>query len=223
MTGFQWDWAFAASIVPQLLLGLRITIFATLAGFAGALVLGLVWTLLRLASIPVLSPLVQLFVEFVRGTPFLVQLFFLFYVLPTWGLTFTALVTGVIGLALFNSAPISEIYRAGIEDVPGGQWEASLTLGLPLRRVWLGIVLPQAVKTVLPMLGSVGIGMFKETAVLSTITVMELLAQAVDIGSMYFRYIEPLTMVGCFYFLVSYTLARLVRRFETGGVARAIQ
>lgn len=220
MTGFQWDWAFAASIVPQLLQGLKITVAATLCGFAGALVLGLVWTLLRLASIPVLSPLVQLFVEFVRGTPFLVQLFFLFYVLPTWGLTFTALVTGVIGLSLFNSASVSEIYRAGIENVPGGQWEASLTLGLPVRRAWLGIVLPQAVRTVMPMLGSVGIGMFKETAVLSTITVMELLAQAIDVGSMYFRYIEPLSMVGCFYFLVSYALARLVRRLETGGAVR---
>jgi polar amino acid transport system permease protein len=220
MTGFQWDWSFVASIVPQLLLGLKITVFATLTGFVAALLLGLVWTLLRLASVPVLSPLVQLFVEFVRGTPFLVQLFFLFYVLPTWGLTFTALVTGIIGLAIFNSAPVSEIYRAGIEDIPGGQWEASLTLGLPVRRVWLGIVLPQAVRTVLPMLGNVGIGMFKETAVLSTITVMELLAQAVDIGSMYFRYIEPLTMVGVFYFIVSYTLARLVRRLEFRGAAR---
>jgi polar amino acid transport system permease protein len=170
--------------------------------------------------VPVLSPLVQLFVEFVRGTPFLVQLFFLFYVLPTWGLTFTAFITGVIGLAVFNSAPISEIYRAGIEDVPGGQWEASLTLGLPLRRVWLGIVLPQAVRTVLPMLGNVGIGMFKETAVLSTITVMELLAQAVDIGSMHFRYIEPLTMVGTFYFLVSYILARLLRPLEVSRMAK---
>ena len=220
MTGFQWDWVFAASIVPQLLQGLKITVAATLCGFAGALVLGIVWTLLRLASIPVVSPLARLFVEFVRGTPFLVQLFFLFYVLPAWGLTFTALVSGIIGLALFNSAPVSEIYRAGIENVAGGQWEASLTLGLPVRRVWLGIVLPQALRTVLPMLGNVGIGMFKETAVLSTITVMELLAQAVDISSMSFRYIEPLTMVGCFYFMVSYTLARLVRRVEVAGGVR---
>ena len=220
MTGFQWDWAFVLSIVPQLLQGLKITVFATLIGFVASLLLGLVWTLLRLAQVPILSPLVQLFVEFVRGTPFLVQLFFLFYVLPTWGLTFTALITGIIGLTIFNSAPISEIYRAGIENVATGQWEASLTLGLPVRRVWLGIILPQAVRTVLPMLGSVGIGMFKETAVLSTITVMELLAQAVDIGSAYFRYIEPLTLVGCFYFVVSYTLARAVRRLEVGGTMR---
>ncbi len=219
MTGFQWDWSFALSIVPQLLDGLKITVIATLLGFALALALGLVWTLVRLASVPVISPAVQLFVEFLRGTPFLVQLFFLFYVLPSWGITFSALVTGVIGLALFNSASVSEIYRAGIENVPGGQWEASLTLGLPVRRAWLGIVLPQAARAVLPMLGSVGIGMFKETAVLSTITVFELLAHAVDIGSMYFRYIEPLTLVGFFYFVVSYTLARLVRRMEARGAA----
>ena len=116
-----------------------------------------------------------------------------------------------------NSLPIDN--RAGIENVPGGQWEASLTLGLPVRRAWLGIILPQAARAVLPMLGSVGIGMFKETAVLSTITVFELLAHAVDIGSMYFRYIEPLTMVGFFYFIVSYSLARLVRRMEARSAA----
>ena len=88
MTGFQWDWSFALSIVPQLLEGLKVTVIATVLGFALALLLGLVWTLLRLASVPVLSATVQLFVEFLRGTPFLVQLFFLFYVLPSWGITF---------------------------------------------------------------------------------------------------------------------------------------
>jgi len=135
--------------------------------------------------------------------------------LPTWGMSMPALTTGVIGLGLFYSAYAAEIYRAGIEELPVGQWEAALTMGLPLRRVWLGIVLPQAVRTVLPVLGNQVVAMFKETALLSTITVMELLAQAKNIGSIEFRYVEPLTLAGLFYLTISYVAARGLRRLET--------
>jgi polar amino acid transport system permease protein len=214
MSGFQWDWTYAISVVPQLLQGLQITVLVTLCGFAIAVVLGFVWTLLRLAAIPVLSPMAGFFVEFIRGTPFLIQLFFLFYVVPTWGLTLTALVTGIVAIGLFNSAYVSEIYRAGIEDIPPGQWEACLTVGLPVRRVWTGVIIPQVVPAVLPMLGNVMIGMFKETAVLSTITVLELLARGMDAGFTHFRFIEPLTMVGALYLVVSYSAAVAVRRLE---------
>ena len=107
-----------------------------------------------------------------RGTPLLVQLYFVFYVFPTWGLSMPALATGIVGLGIYYSATASEIYRAGIEELSAGQWEAALVLGLPIRRVWLGIVLPQAIKTVLPMLGNQVVAMFKETSLLSTITVI---------------------------------------------------
>ena len=214
MSSFQWDWSFAWSTLPLLLQGIRITIVATFFGSIIAFVLGLVWTLLRIAAIPVVSQAVGLVVQFLRGTPFLVQLFFLFYVLPTWGVTFSPLVTGIIGLGLFNSAQASEIYRAGIEEIPAGQWEASLVLGLPIRRVWLGIVLPQSIHSVLPVLGNVVIGMFKETSVLSTITVFELTAQGMDVGFQYFRFIEPLTLVGIMYFIVSYAAALGIRHLE---------
>jgi len=214
VSSFQWDWSFAWSTLPLLLQGIRITIVATFFGSIIAFVLGLVWTLLRIAAIPVVSQAVGLVVQFLRGTPFLVQLFFLFYVLPTWGVTFSPLVTGIIGLGLFNSAQASEIYRAGIEEIPAGQWEASLVLGLPIRRVWLGIVLPQSIHSVLPVLGNVVIGMFKETSVLSTITVFELTAQGMDVGFQYFRFIEPLTLVGIMYFIVSYAAALGIRHLE---------
>jgi polar amino acid transport system permease protein len=154
----------------------------------------------------------------VRGTPLLVQLYFVFYVLPKWGLSMPALVTGIAGLGIYYSATASEIYRAGIEELAAGQWEAALVLGLPIRRVWLGIVLPQAVKTVLPMLGNQVVAMFKETSLLSTITVIELLAESTSIGSIEFRYVEPLTMAGFFYFVISYTAARGIRRLEAGHV-----
>jgi polar amino acid transport system permease protein len=215
MNAFAWDWHFAWSVLPLLLTGTKLTILATLLGSTIAFILGMLWTLIRMTQIRVLAPAVGLFVEFVRGTPLLVQLYFLFYVLPTWGMSLAAFATGVLGLGLFYSAYAAEIYRAGIEELPPGQWEASLTLGLPLRRVWLGIVLPQAVRMVLPVLGNQVVAMFKETALLSTITVMELLAQAKNIGSIEFRYVEPLSLAGLIYLTISYVAARSLRRLET--------
>ena len=219
MSAFHWDWAFAWSIVPALLRGARITVIATLLGSALSFVLGLVWTLLRLRRSALVTPAVEFLVSFVRGTPLLVQLYFVFYVVPRWGLSLPALTTGIIGLGIYYSATASEIYRAGIEELAPGQWEAALVLGLPLRRVWLGIVLPQAIRTVLPMLGNQVVAMFKETSLLSTITVMELLAESTTIGSLEFRYVEPLTLAGFFYFVVSTIAARGIRRLEARHAA----
>lgn len=220
MTGFQWDWGYVWTVIPHLLEGLKITVTATILGSIGAFTLGLIWTALRLANIPIISPLVNLWVSFIRGTPFLVQLYFVFYVFPNYGITLSAMMSGVIGLSLFYSAPVSEVYRAGIEGVAPGQWEASLTLGLPISNVWCRIVLPQAFRTVTPMLGNTTISMFKETALLSTITIAELMAQAMDIAMAQYRFIEPLTMVGLLYFCVSYISAKGVRGLEKWSHAR---
>jgi polar amino acid transport system permease protein len=220
MSGFHWDWAFAWSIVPQLARGVVVTVIATAGGSILAFLLGLVWAFLRIAQVRIVSPAVWFFVQFIRGTPLLIQLYFLFYVLPTWGLTISALATGIIGLGLFFSAYAAEVYRAGIENLPTGQWEAALALGLPVRRVWIGIVLPQAIRTVLPMLGNIIVSMFKQTALLSTITVLELLASGMAIGQMTYRFVEPLTMVGVFYFAVSYASARALRSLEMSDEVR---
>jgi len=171
VSSFHWDWGFAWAILPELLRGLVVTVLATLLGSMVAFALGMVWTLVRVLRIPFLTPSVSFFVDFIRGTPLLIQLYFLYYVLPTWGLTISALPTGIFGLGLFYSAYAAEIFRAGIEDLPAGQWEAALTLGLPVRRVWLGIILPQAIRSVVPILGNVVISMFKQSSLLSTITV----------------------------------------------------
>ena len=214
MSSFHWDWGFAWAILPELLQGLVVTVLATLLGSMVAFALGMVWTLVRMLRIPLLTPSVSFFVEFIRGTPLLIQLYFLYYVLPTWGLTISPLPTGIFGLGLFYSAYAAEIFRAGIEDLPPGQWEAALTLGLPVRRVWLGIILPQAIRSVVPILGNVVISMFKQSSLLSTITVFELLAAGLNIGSVNYRYVEPLTLVGAFYFAISFLSARIVRSLE---------
>ena len=214
MSSFHWDWGFAWAILPELLQGLVVTVVATLLGSMVAFALGMVWAFVRVLRISLLTPSVSFFVEFIRGTPLLIQLYFLYYVLPTWGLTISALPTGIFGLGLFYSAYAAEIFRAGIEDLPAGQWEAALTLGLPVRRVWLGIILPQAIRSVVPILGNVVISMFKQSSLLSTITVFELLAAGLNIGSVNYRYVEPLTLVGAFYFAISFLSARIVRSLE---------
>lgn len=209
-----WDWGYAIDILPELLRGLLVTVQATLLGSAVAYVLGLVFALVRHSRIPVLSQAVWLLVEFVRSTPLLVQLFFLFFVLPDLGIRFDAFTTGVIGLGLHYACYTAEVYRAGIEAVPKGQWEACTALSLPRSRVWTGVILPQAVPRVLPALGNYMISMFKETPLLLAISVLELVGAAREAGSDTFRYIEPFTLAGIFFLLVSYPAGVLVRRLE---------
>lgn len=210
----SWDWAFAWEIMPQLLKGLLTTVQITLLGSAIALVLGLLIAVLRRSGVPVLSPLLGGLVHFVRGTPLLVQAFFLFYVFPSYGLTLPALTTGVIAIGVHYAAYTAEAYRAGIENVPSGQWEAATALNFSPRRRWTGVILPQAIKAVVPTLGNYVIAMFKDSAILTAITVVELLNAATAIGADTYRYLEPLTLAGLLYVLVSYPAALLVRRLE---------
>jgi polar amino acid transport system permease protein len=209
-----WDWHFAGKILPDLLRGLVVTIEATLLGYAVALVLGLVWAILRRSPSRIVSQVVRWVVEFIRSTPLLVQLFFLFFALPSLGLTFSALVTGVVGLGLHYSAYTSEVYRAGIADVPAGQWEAATALNLPRRRVWFGVVLPQAVRKVIPTLGNYLIAMFKDSPLLLAITVPEMLHSAYDVGAQSLRFLEPMTIVGVLFVIVSVLSSLLLRRLE---------
>jgi polar amino acid transport system permease protein len=209
-----WDWSYTGHVLPDLLRGLLVTVEATALGSLVAFALGLVWALaFRVPTRWVRWP-VQAVVEFVRNTPLLVQLFFLFYVLPTAGVTFSPLVTGVIGLGLHYSTYTAEVYRAGIDGVPAGQWEAATALSLPRRRVWCAVILPQAVRRVVPVLGNYVIAMFKDTPMLAAITVLDLLKQAEQVGAQSFRYTEPITVVGLLFVAVAYPTSLLMRALE---------
>ncbi|MFI5524836.1 ectoine/hydroxyectoine ABC transporter permease subunit EhuD [Streptomyces platensis] len=200
--------------MPQILQGLWITIQATFYGSLVSFALGLVWAMaLRSRSRWVTWP-VSVFVEFVRNTPLLVQLFFLFFVLPGWGLTFAPLTTGVIGLGLHYSTYTSEVYRAGIDGVPPGQWEAATALNLPRRRTWIAVILPQAFRRVVPALGNYVIAMFKDTPLLAGITVADMLFQANSISATTFDYLEPITVVGILFVVISYPTSLLLRALE---------
>jgi polar amino acid transport system permease protein len=209
-----WDWNYVGEIMPRMLKGLELTVIATLLTFALAASFGLVLALLkrsprRIVSLPTFAG-----TEFVRRTPELVQLYFIFYVLPDAGITLPALTAGVLGLGIHYATYASEIYRAAIDSVPRGQWDAATALSLPRARTWRTIVLPQAVPKVLPALGSLLILMFKQTALLAAITVQELLATGQQIGSETFNYVEPLILAGFLYLVISYTASLGVRALE---------
>ena len=124
------------------------------------------------------------------------QLFFLFYILPGYGLTLDALTTGVLALGLHYSSYTAEVYRSGIQGVPRGQWEAATALNFSPVQTWRRVILPQAIPPVIPALGNYLIGMFKDTPLLATITVLELLGTALTEAGRTFRYLEPITLVG---------------------------
>jgi polar amino acid transport system permease protein len=209
----SWDWDFAAEIVPVLLQGLVVTVQATVLGSLLAFSLGLLLAVLLRGPRPV-ALVVRGFIEFVRSTPLLVQVFFLFFVLPDFGIVLGALTVGVLALGLHYATYTAEIYRAGIDAVPRGQWEAATALSLPRSRVWTGVVLPQAIPRVLPALGNYVISMFKETPLLIGIGVADIVGQAREIGGGTFRYVEAYTLAGLLFLLLSYPAALLVRRLE---------
>lgn len=188
--------AYALSILPILGIGLIVTIEAALAGFAIALVLGLVWYVLRRSRLKTVSYTVAGVVEFIRDTPLLVQLFFLYYVLPDYGVILPAFLTGAIALGLQYSAYTSEVYRGGFDAVPRGQWEAATALNLSRYVIYRDIVIPEAVPRIMPNMGNYAVSMLKETPILSVVTVLDMLNLANMIGDRTFEYLVPLSLVG---------------------------
>src|SRR5690606_15859303 len=148
LLGIAWDtssnWAFALSILPILMKGLVVTLQATVVCFFIALLLGLILAGLKASPLRLISWPARFITEFIRDTPLLVQLFFLYYVLPEYGIVLPAFMTGALALGLQYSAYTSEVYRAGIESVPLGQHEAARALDLSPRRTFNAIIVPQA-------------------------------------------------------------------------------
>jgi polar amino acid transport system permease protein len=210
----KWDWHYAWSVLPDVLRALLTTIKITFVGIAIAMVLGLIWALMRRSRILPLRWIAGSIVEFVRDTPLLVQVYFLYFVLPNTGLILSAMVTGILAIGINYSAYTAEVYRAGIEGVPRTQWEAARALNFSTARTWTNIVLPQAVPAVIPALGNYLIAMFKDTPILSAIGIIEMLGQAGIIGAHTFRYTEPITEVGILFLLLSYPSSVAVRRLE---------
>ncbi|MCQ4195723.1 ectoine/hydroxyectoine ABC transporter permease subunit EhuD [Streptomyces parvulus] len=210
----NWDWSAVSDFMPHFWDGLLVTLQILVLGSAVSFALGLVWALLmRVPSRWVTWP-IGVVTEFVRNTPLLVQLFFLFYVLPEWNITFSALTTGVVAIGLHYSTYTMQVYRAGIEAVPVGQWEAATVLNLPLRRTWTAVILPQAIRRVVPALGNYVISMLKDTPLLMAITVLEMLGEARLFSQQNFQFTEPLTVIGVAFIIISYLASLALRALE---------
>ncbi|HEY7591769.1 MAG TPA: ectoine/hydroxyectoine ABC transporter permease subunit EhuD [Actinophytocola sp.] len=211
----NWDWAYAWEVLPGivgegLLITLEVTVFASLVAY----VIGLVLALLRRSPFAAVRWIVWAFIEFVRSTPLIVQVFFMFFVLPNIGITLDPVPTGVITIGLHYATYTAEVYRAGIEAVPKGQWEAATALSMPRGRTWFAVILPQAIPRVLPALGNYSISLLKETPILLTIGVLDIVGAAYQEGSANFRYVEPITIAGVLFLVLSYSASLLVRRLE---------
>jgi polar amino acid transport system permease protein len=210
----MWDWDFVREILPTLIAGVKITILATLLGSMLAAVVGLGIAIARRSRNNLVAMPTRFFAEFIRGTPLLVQLYFMFYVLPDVGILLSPLVAGIITLGLHYATYAAEVYRAGIDNLPRGQWEAAKACNLTPRQCWFHIVLPQAIPPMIPALANYFVAMFKETPLLSAITVLELMNQAKSVANSSYRYIEPMTMVGVFFLAISIPSVLALRWLE---------
>ncbi|SDC95827.1 polar amino acid transport system permease protein [Pseudomonas guariconensis] len=209
-----WDWNYVAQILPQLLQASIKTLGITLVGFLIAIVLGLFLAIGRRSRQAVIAWPVTLLIEFIRSTPLLIQVYFLYYVLPNYGVNMSAMQAGILGIGLHYACYLAEVYRGGLDAVPRSQWEAVVALNFAPWTAYRTVILPQAVRPILPPLGNYLIAMLKDTPVLSAITVVEIMQQAKNVGSESFRYLEPITLVGLFFLALSVALAYLVRRLE---------
>jgi polar amino acid transport system permease protein len=210
----EWDWSFVREILPTLLDGVKLTILATLLGSAFAAVVGLGMALARRSQHALVALPARFLVEFIRGTPLLVQLYFLFYILPDLGITLSPLVAGVIGLGLHYGTYTAEVYRAGIDNVARGQWESAKACNLATGQTWWHVILPQAIPPMIPALANYLVAMFKETPLLSAITILELMNQARSVANFNYRYLEPMTLVGAFFLVISLISVAALRMLE---------
>jgi len=204
----------AVEFFPILMQGVWLTIVVTIGSLALSTVLGLFWALLRVSGIGVLVGLTAGLINVIRGIPIIVLLFYLYFVMPDFGVALTALQASILGLGIAYSAYQSENFRAGIEAIDKGQIEAAQAIGMSWWLTMRRVVLPQAVRIVLPPYGNIMIMMLKDSSQASTITVAELALQGKLIASSTFKNTSVFTLVALMYLTMSIPLILLVRHFE---------
>lgn len=210
----DWRWDFTLDILPRLLVATGNTLLAAGLGYAIAVVLGLVLALAQRTPSRAFTMIVREMVEFIRSTPLVLQIFFVFYVAPQFGIRLSPWTAGMIAIGLHYAAYLSEVYRGGLESVPKGQWEAATSLNLSTARTYFRVIIPQAMPPSLAGMGNYLVGILKDTPMLSVIGVAELMHTANSIGSETYRFLEPYTMVGVIFLALSLPTAAAIRLFE---------
>jgi polar amino acid transport system permease protein len=210
----EWRWDFALEILPQMLRATLNTIMAAGIGYAIAVIIGLLFLLGQRTPYRVINLIVREIVEFIRSTPLLIQLFFVYFVGPQFGITLSAWVSAMITIGLHFGTYLSEVYRGALEGVPKTQWEACRALNFTSLYTYKRIILPQAFPIAIPGMGNYLVGIFKDTPLLSTIGVAELFHAATAVGGYHYRYLEPYTIVGIIFLILSVPAAMGIRKLE---------
>jgi polar amino acid transport system permease protein len=200
--------------LPILAKGLWLTVLVTIGSFTLSTVLGIMWALMRVSGIAVLSGIAKVCVNVIRGIPIIVQLFYIYFVLPDFGISLSALQASIIGLGIAYSAYQSENFRAGIEAIDRGQIEAAQSIGMGWWLTMRRVILPQAFRIVLPPYGNIMVMMLKDSSQASTITVAELALQGKLIASSTFQNTTVFTLVAMLYLCMSLPLILLVSHLE---------
>ena len=211
-----WSWQAAWDALPLLLKGFGTTLVATVGGTVIAVILGLLIAVL-LRGLPAgIAWLPRLLVAFIRNTPLIVQLVFVYtlFSMSDALIEVSALTVGIVVIGIHYSTYMSESYRAGIDAVPQGQWEAISALSMPPVRSFRSIILPQALRATVPSLGNYAVAMFKDTPFLMAIYVTELVRTAEQVGGRTFAYTEAFTLAGLIFLAASYPTSLLIRRLE---------
>lgn len=201
-------------IFPFFLKGLWMTVQIAFISLVSCTILGFVLGIFRSGRNPVIKRLIGVYVSFVRGTPFVVQVFIIFFILPEWGIQLEAFPAALLAMTIMGSAFICEIVAGGISSIPRGQWEAAASSGLSLVQQLRLVILPQAMKVILPPLVGQYVLLIKDTSVVSVIGVMELTRVGwvtvvrIPEGLMVF------SLVGALYFVISYPLILLSNYLE---------
>ncbi|HDJ4522182.1 TPA: ABC transporter permease subunit [Staphylococcus aureus] len=209
------DSGFISKYGSFFLKGIKITILISLIGVALGSILGAFVALMKLSKIKIISWIASIYIEILRGTPMLVQVFIVFFgITAALGLDISALVCGTIALVINSSAYIAEIIRAGINDVDKGQMEAARSLGLNYRQTMKSVIMPQAIKNILPALGNEFVTLIKESSIVSTIGVGEIMFNAQVVQGISFDPFTPLIVAAALYFVLTFVLTRIMNMIE---------
>lgn len=201
---------------PMILKGAWITIVVAFFSVIFGAIGGTLLAIMRLAKNAIFQGLATLYIDFIRGTPLLIQVYIIFYGLPALGIRLPALVAGIIAMSINSIAYVAEIIRAGILAVDKGQFEAAESLGMKQSLLMKEIILPQAIKNILPALGNEFVTVIKESSVLSIITVADLMFVANTIRGNTFQAFTPLIVVAIIYFVLTFTLSKILAFIEKG-------
>ncbi len=208
------DWSVLRENAGLLAQGLLVTLEVSALALILALALGVVVATLRVAPSPALRRAGTAYVEFLRNIPLLVQLFFLFFALPSIGIKLEAFVCGVLALGVYTSAFVAEAIRSGIAAVSKGQLEAGLSSGMPYTTAMRLIVLPQAISKTIPPLGNTVLNLIKNSSLVSTVSVLDILGTANLIGSRTFQYVPMFVGAAICYLILTLPTAYAVNRLE---------